>query len=296
MGDTFYVPEIARSLALAALTTASLGGAPAAQAGPDVSVPCSSAALASAISTAGVGETLSLAAGCVYRQATLPAVSGNLTITGNGATLRDSGNLTVTWTATLAITSLDFRRNRIVITGAGRADITGGAFTGDTGTNGGAIENDSSTPRSGLQVTGATFIGNTATFAGGAIYGGGHQGAIITDCAFSRNHAGAFGGAITDDTQSGAVITGSLIAGNTAVNEGGGGASLGGGPDIGGFGASPRTRSRAAQGEGSAATAVRISGSSSRVLRCRRANNADAITKLRNRIAAFNAVRLACPA
>ncbi len=203
-----------------------------------VQVPCSVTALASAMSKANSGDTLSLAAGCVYRQATLPAVTGNLTITGNGATLRDSGNLTVGPSNTLTVTGLNFRRTRIVITGAGRADITGGTFTGATGTDGGAIEDDSTSALGGLQVTGATFTGNTATFGGGAIYGGGNLGAIITDCAFYRNHAGAFGGAVVDDTQTGAVITGSLIAGNTAAKEGGGVASLGGGPDIGGFGAS----------------------------------------------------------
>ncbi len=211
--------ELAAKLDAAA--AASLGGAQAAQAAT-VNVPCSATALASAMSNAGAGDTLSLAARCVYRQAALPTVSHDLTITGNGATLKDSGNLTVGQGATLTTTGLNFRRTRIVMNLGTKAVITGGTFSGDTAFNGGAIENNSYGP--GLFVTGATFTGNTARGVGGAIYDNGNIGAGITDCTFHGNKAGD-GGAIFSSSQFGAGISDSVISGNTATYFGGGIAS-----------------------------------------------------------------------
>lgn len=216
--------KIARSLALAALTSASLVGARTALAWPTVTVPCNSAALASAMASAGADGTLNLARACVYRQAVLPAVTANLTIDGNGATLKHSGNLTVSQTAIVTITSLNFRQTRIVILGAADVNITGSTFTGDTGIDGGAIEDHSYAGPGGLQVTRCTFTGNTAS-GGGAIYDDGDLGAYITDSAFYRNHAGG-GGAILDASQFGAGIVNSVLAGNTATFDGGAVASV----------------------------------------------------------------------
>src|ERR1700735_783147 len=51
------------------------------------SVPCDTAALDSAISSAASGDTLVLAAGCTYQTGGLPEISANLAIVGRGATL-----------------------------------------------------------------------------------------------------------------------------------------------------------------------------------------------------------------
>lgn len=212
--------KIARAAAGAAIMAASLGGGQAAQAAT-VSVPCSSPALTAAMTSAARGDTLSLAAGCVYRQAILPAVSHDLTVMGNGATLKDSGDLTVNLAATLTITSLDFRKTRIVIRDGASVTIRGGSFARDTGVNGGAIDDNSGGL---LTVTGVTFTGNTASGDGGAIFDEGNLGAVITDCAFYRNHATA-GGAVYGGSQSGDDIINSVITGNTATTAGGGIAS-----------------------------------------------------------------------
>src|ERR1700729_209346 len=51
------------------------------------SVPCDTAALDRAISSAASGDTLVLAAGCTYQTGGLPEISTNLAIVGRGATL-----------------------------------------------------------------------------------------------------------------------------------------------------------------------------------------------------------------
>jgi hypothetical protein len=71
----------------ATLTAAGLAGVQPALAATAsrVSVPCSTGALASAMSGAASGETIRLAAGCDYvLTAALPPVSASLTIEGRG--------------------------------------------------------------------------------------------------------------------------------------------------------------------------------------------------------------------
>ncbi|HUK71195.1 MAG TPA: hypothetical protein VLW50_20915, partial [Streptosporangiaceae bacterium] len=154
--------------------------AQAASAPAVVDVPCSVTSLASDISSATSGETLSLMARCIYRlTAGLPVVSQDLTIVGNGATLRRSdAPATPAFTilsaadsssSVLAVSDLNFVNGdgAISVTG-GSASLTvqGGRFAGNHAANGGAIYND--TGLGNLSVTGATFIQNTATGAGGA--------------------------------------------------------------------------------------------------------------------------------
>lgn len=91
-------------------------------------VPCDPAALASDISGAASGATLSLASGCVYvLTAALPTVSRTLTISGNGATLeRSAAHGTPAFTilsvtaGTLSLTRLSFTNGRggISVTGS----------------------------------------------------------------------------------------------------------------------------------------------------------------------------------
>lgn len=107
-----------------------------------VKVPCSVTVLADVMNSASSSDTLSLARGCVYRQADLPAVDGDLAITGNGATLKEGG-LEV-GSGTLTVTNLNFRKGGIVVNRIGNLTVNGGTFTGGTAPNGGAI--DATTP------------------------------------------------------------------------------------------------------------------------------------------------------
>jgi hypothetical protein len=204
-----------------------LGPTESAQAAPAVTVgvPCSPVALAAAITAATSNETLRLAASCRYvLTAGLPAISENLTVAGNGATLQRS---TVTGippfallTATagnLAVSRLTFRNGsggaisyQSGSSAGGSIVVTGGTFTGNSG---GAI-NDDGSPDGPLTVTGTTFTRN----AGGAIndgdedYGAGPL--TVTRTTFIGNT----GGGITDfgnyNNSGSDAVTGSTFTGN----------------------------------------------------------------------------------
>jgi len=208
------------------MTIAGLGPVPVAHAAPAATdVPCSVAALVSAMSGAASGATLSLAAGCRYRlTAALPVVAQDLTILGNEATVERSyapGTaaftiLTVS-TGTLTVTGLNFRHGNgaIAVTGSGLLTVNGGIFTGNTAADGGAISDV--TDLNGPVVTGAVFTRNTATDAGGAIYvsaaGGGPR---VTNSTFTRNTAAGDGGAIFTYDAAGGDVAGSTFQANTA--------------------------------------------------------------------------------
>jgi predicted outer membrane repeat protein len=215
-------------------------------------VPCGASALAAAMNSASSGDTLSLAAGCAYRQAALPEVTINLAIAGNGATLVDS-NLEVD-NNILTVTDLNFRRSRLLVEEIGAATVTGGTFTGGTTSgSGGAIDDEGAGPNF-LFVSGATFIGNTAGGDGGAIVGAGTGVVEVSGCTFIGNRAGDAGGAVALNPDGASylsdlvmrdnsamvggaianyaivVIEDSLITGNNASGAGGGIYSGGGGP------------------------------------------------------------------
>jgi hypothetical protein len=173
------------------------------------------------MASAGADETLGLAAGCVYRQAILPPVTANLTIDGNGATLKGGSGLSAT-AGTLTVDHLDFRQARIVVTRLGALTVTGGAFSGNTAADdGGAI--DVNAPAAGaLSVTGAVFTRNSAA-DGGAIDDFSFYGGSITDCVFTGNIAASgSGGAVLASAEGGLLLSGDVIRGNTALLGGGG--------------------------------------------------------------------------
>jgi hypothetical protein len=197
------------------------------------------------MSSASSGDTLSLAAGCAYRQAALPTVTVNLTIAGNGATLVDS-HLEVD-SNILTVAGLNFRRSRLLVDGIGAATVRGGTFTGGTSDgNGGAIDDEGGATNQ-LIVTGVTFTGNTAAGSGGAIYDFGYGEVDIDDDTFIGNQApGGAGGAVSLNPNGASnlsdlvmrdnsaavggaianyaivIVTGSLITGNHASGAGGG--------------------------------------------------------------------------
>jgi hypothetical protein len=195
-----------------------------------VRVPCSSVALATAITAATSNETLRLAASCRYVLTTaLPAIGENLTIAGNGATLERSTAagtppfaILTAAAGNLAVSRLSFRNGsggaisyQSGSSASGSIVVTGGTFTGNSG---GAI-NDDGSPGGALTVTGTTFTRN----AGGAINDGdGYNDAgplTVTRASFN----GDTGGAITDfgNYDSGSdTVTGSTFTGNSggAIN------------------------------------------------------------------------------
>jgi hypothetical protein len=204
----------------AALTGMSAAAAPVTQ------VSCSTRALVSAVSGAASGATLSLARGCTYvLTAALPTVAQDLTINGNGATLHRSSAIGTAAFTILTITAGTVTLNRLSFTngnGAITVDnlaqliVTGGVFSGNTAVNGAAINNTASTV---VQVNGASFIDNTATGDGGAMYVFTALGDQITDCRFLGNTAAGSGGAYWE-WSNGTAISGSTFGGNKATTGG----------------------------------------------------------------------------
>jgi predicted outer membrane repeat protein len=250
--------RVAVPAALCTVAAIGLWSAQVAQAASAVVyVPCSATSLASDMSSAFSGETLSLMPRCIYQlRAGLPIVDQDLTISGNGATLRRSDApatpaftiLSAADSATLALSDLNFANGDGAISvtgGATSLTVQGGTFAGNNAATGGAIYNN--TGMGNLSVTGATFIHNKATGAGGAIYTGpiggnltvtgdtfigntadGDGGAIfdfnvyggdVTDCTFYKNQA-VDGGAIVEDTIGGGVVQGVFYE-NSATQNGG---------------------------------------------------------------------------
>ena len=179
-------------------------------------VPCSTPALVSAVSGAASGATLSLAQGCTYvLTSALPTVAQDLTINGNGATLhRSTASGTAAFTI-LTITAGTVTLNRLSFTNGNGAItvnnlatliVTGGVFSGNTAA-------------SVVQVTGASFINNTATGDGGAMYVFTALGNQITDCTFLGNTAAGSGGAYWE-WSNGTTISRSTFGGNKAATGG----------------------------------------------------------------------------
>jgi polymorphic membrane protein len=196
-----------------------------------VRVPCSVPALVLAMASVSSGEELSLTPNCTYTLTQgLPAVSQDLVILGNGATLTrsyapgipafvilssDAGSLTVN--------RLSFRNGDGAITmDGGQLTVNGGTFTGNTAADGGAIsEPEAQDGYNAPVVSNATFIANRATDSGGAIYDGNNplNGVQVTNCTFSLNRAANFGGAIYDFSID-ETVNGSIFLGNRAGNGG----------------------------------------------------------------------------
>ncbi len=246
--------RIAGSAATLVMLAAALrAGQPAQAADAVIQVPCNTSALATAIANASSGATLSLTPECTYwLTGALPEVSRDLTIIGNGAILARSyapgtpDFTIVTVGAAVIISGLNFRHGTgaIATNGEGPLTVNGGVFTGNTAPRGGAIDDMSA---DGVHVNGATFIDNSATGAGGAIYSGGLHGPVVKDSTFTGNTApngGALfdfsygdtsisgsrfignrassGGAITLDAVSGTNLSHVVVSGNSAAGDGGG--------------------------------------------------------------------------
>src|SRR5580692_7724240 len=214
---------------------AALGFTQAALAAPAqgaVSVPCSAAALASAITGASSGETLNLAKFCVYKLTeALPEVGTDLTINGNQSTIeRSYASGTDDFTildndGELVLNKVNFRNGDSDSDFAGaiynddELTVNGGTFTGNTSNEyGGAIYNEDD-----ATVTGSTFTSNASLDDeyGGAIYADDDM--TVTSSNFTKNSAedGGYGGAIYIAGKVDVTVTGSGFSQNSA-DEGGG--------------------------------------------------------------------------
>jgi predicted outer membrane repeat protein len=198
----------------------------AASAQPVMKVPCSTPALVNAISGAADGATLDLASRCTYvLTAALPTVAQDLTINGNGSTLRRSTAtgtaaftiLTITaGTVTLNLLSFTNGAGAITVDNLAQLTVTGGEFSRNTAVNGAAINNTGATV---VQVTDTSFVDNTATEDGGAIYVYTALGNQIIDCSFRGNTAAGSGGAYWEFSN-GSFISGSTFRDNKATSGG----------------------------------------------------------------------------
>src|ERR1700690_3349442 len=118
--------------AMAGVLAASIWAAPGALAASRgaVAVSCSASALTSALSSATSGRTLALAAWCHYDlTAPLPAVTGKLTILGDGATIARSAAAGVPDFAILTVGGPpDYANNTVRITNLNVSNGTPGIY------------------------------------------------------------------------------------------------------------------------------------------------------------------------
>jgi len=212
---------LSTAVASSGIAASAVGLAPVAMASPvsQVSVPCDTTALTSAISSAASGETLELAHRCVYSlQGSLPDVSRDLTIVGRGATLRNTDK-----------TGPGFA---ILSVGSGvTLNISDLNFTGGGGDNSGACSGAIQNNGGHLTIQGGTFADNgigangTCEQSAGAIYNGENGYLQVSGATFSKNYSfapgvnGPAGGAIINEGY--ADISLSEFVGNDATFRGG---------------------------------------------------------------------------
>ena len=167
------------------------------------------AAIVAANSSAGNSITFAELSGTITLNSGLPAITQSMTITGPGVgVLTVSGNNTYqilnisSSSATVAISGLTFANGSSLhatnggggaINSAGKLIVTNVTFSGNTagGGSAGAISSDAT-----LTVTNCTFSSNTATY-GGAIAS--YSTATVADSTFAGNSAEYAGGALFNE-------------------------------------------------------------------------------------------------
>ncbi|MFK4148873.1 right-handed parallel beta-helix repeat-containing protein [Streptomyces sp. NPDC004065] len=170
--------------------------------------------------TRGYGSIV-LSSGCVYRLTApaqpggpdgLPVVTGNLTISGSGATILRSA-------------ATPFRIAEVAPQGTlnlNGTTVSGGSADTDNGTTGGGILTSGR-----LVLVNSRVTGNTATGTGGGIEVASGGTAQLTTSTVSENTA-SDGGGIHVSASASLNLSRSSITGNTAVSTGGGLATFGG--------------------------------------------------------------------
>jgi predicted outer membrane repeat protein len=218
---------------LGGIVTLGLGSIQAALASPPAPtfVPCP-ASLSSAISAADSGAVLALAPNCTYwlTETGLPVISKDLTIVGHHSTVaRSYANETPSFSifsvesgGNLTLDDVNVRNGDGDDDGGAISNvdaivtINGGTFSGNDGTDGGAVYNDDGTGT--LTVNGATFNDNDASEQGGAIYNVDGSTVTIHGGRFFDNEATADGGAIYNDST--LTVDGATFTRNSGANGG----------------------------------------------------------------------------
>ena len=178
-------------------------------------------------------DVIDLAPGCTYTLTSvhnndgnrngLPVISGDLTINGNGATIRRSAEAAIPAFVIISISlNAEVLLNSLTI--ADGSDDDGGGIlnrgtltlTNSTLSNNQAWERGGGIFNSGnLTITNST-ISNNIAFAGGGIENSGTV--TITNSTLSGNSADAAGGGIFQTESGSLTITNSIVALNTAPN------------------------------------------------------------------------------
>jgi hypothetical protein len=244
--------KISGGVAAVAITGAALLAAPvAARAQPMASglgaigVPCDVAALTAAINNANAngGGVLELAANCDYDITTsatagdgLPIITGRVTINGAGATstmidrdavalfrvleVASGGNLIL---SNVLIENGDTSGLGGGVLNAGTLTVTSATFTGNTASNGGAVENSAGATAS---VANSTLKSNTATsVGGGAVINFGTLN--VSGTSVKGNHAPINGGGLNTQPAGVSRISSSSFLDNSSGSLGGGMSNLG---------------------------------------------------------------------
>jgi predicted outer membrane repeat protein len=178
---------------------------------------CSTASCNGPVLTVPANEYVALSA--------VTIANGNNTTTGfGGGGLDNAGTVTITGSTFTGNTASDGGAIDSGDFGGGSVTVTASTFTGNTAGDGGAIDSGDVEGGGTVTVTASTFTGNTALH-GGAIDGGdGGGGSVtVTASAFSGNTATVDGGAIDGGDSGGGLVTvtGSTFTGNTAGFDGG---------------------------------------------------------------------------
>jgi len=197
-----------------------------------VTVPdCMGSSLATAISSASAGDTITFAQDCpTATPITLTStqtIGKNLTIDGTGHQVTiDGGNTVRLFTVSSGVS---FAVNALTLTGgnapgdfggainnSGTLTVTNSTLSGNSAPNGGGggIFNGGIT----MTVTNSTFSGNSASNGGGGIYNGGPL--TVTNSTLSGNSTPGSGGGILN--YGALTVTNSTLSGNSASIGGGG--------------------------------------------------------------------------
>jgi predicted outer membrane repeat protein len=187
-------------------------------------------AIMDANAAAGADTITFSVTGTIKLSSALPAISGDLTITGPGASsLTISGEnvgrvFFISSGANVTISGVTVANGRVTSTDVGGGIRNEGTLTltdcilssnTSSGGNGGGLANSAGKT---ANVTNCTFSGNTAYYSGGGIANEGTL--VVTNSTFSNNHATqSYGGGLYNHGT--ATVNNSSFSGNTASDGGG---------------------------------------------------------------------------
>ncbi|MEU6221979.1 hypothetical protein ABZ845_31460 [Streptomyces sp. NPDC047022] len=230
--------------ALATVLANGVSAVPAVAGGSGIQVPCDTAALINAISTAPAGSTLVLARHCTYHLTAayagddgLPPIDRQLTIEGRDSTIVRDGVSAGVFRIFHVTSTGDLRLDDVTIRGGNAPDDGGGILVDASGmlkldkvtldnntavTEGGGVDVEFGAT---AYITRSEFTFNNSGGAGGGLQS---DGDVTADgVEFARNFAANYGGAI--DHESGDSIYRNTTLKNNASGSDGGGIDLDGG-------------------------------------------------------------------